>query len=82
MKHVNTNVLEDCLIASGVTISLMDIQTILGIIILSFQVILILIKLFKRVYNAVKNKNVDELTDAINDGKDELQNLSDNVSKK
>lgn len=82
MKHVNTNVLEDCLIASGITISLIDIQTILGIIVLSFQVILILIKLGKRVYHAIKNKDINELEDAINDGKEQIENLSNNVSKK
>lgn len=82
MKHLNVNTFEDCLIASGITISLIDIQTILGIIILSFQVILILIKVGKRVYNAIKKKNINEIEDAINDGKEELTNLSDHVSKK
>lgn len=82
MKHLNVNTFEDCLIASGITISLIDIQTILGIIILSFQVILILIKLGKRVYNAIKKKDITELEDAFNDGKEELTNLSENVSKK
>ena len=82
MKHINTNVLEDCLIASGITISLIDIQTILGIIVLSFQVVLILIKTGKRIYKAIKNKNIDEIESAISDGKEQLENLSDNVSKK
>ena len=82
MKHINTNVLEDCLIASGITISLIDIQTILGIVVLSFQVLLILIKTGKRIYNAVKNKNINEIESTISDGKEQLENLLDNVSKK
>lgn len=82
MKHINTNVLEDCLIASGITISLIDIQTILGILVLSFQVVLILIKTGKRIYNAIKNKNIGEIESAINDGKEQLEDLSNHVSKK
>ena len=80
MKHLNA--FEDCLIASGVTISLIDLQTILGIIILSFQIVLILFKVGKRIYNAIKKKDINEIENAFKDGVEDLQNISDSVSKK
>lgn len=75
MKHLN--IIEDVLIASGITISLIDIQTILGIIILSVQVCLILFKGGKRIYDAIKNKNSKEIETALEDTKEQLESLSD-----
>ena len=80
MKHIN--VLEDVLIVGGVTISLSMIQTILGIIILSFQIILILIKAGKKIYDAIKNKKIDDVEDALNDAKDQLEDLKDKTDGK
>lgn len=79
MKHIHINVLEDVLIVGGLTISLSMIQTILGIIILSVQVILIVWKAGKRVYNAIKNKKPEDVENALNDAKGELENLKDKV---
>ena len=79
MKHIHINVLEDVLIVGGLTISLSMIQTILGIIILSVQVILIVWKAGKRVYNGIKNKKPKEVEDALNDAKGELENLKDKI---
>ncbi|MBO7693039.1 MAG: hypothetical protein J6T10_10455 [Methanobrevibacter sp.] len=73
MKHLN--VLEDVLIAGGISVSLPMIETILGIIILSVQVILIFYKLGCRIYKAIKNKKPEEVEDALNDAKGELENL-------
>lgn len=75
MKHLN--IIEDVLIASGITISLIDIQTILGIIILSVQVCLIIFKGGKRIYDAIKNKNSKEIETALEDTKEQLESLSD-----
>lgn len=80
MKHIN--VLEDVLIIGGVTISLSMIQTILGIIILSVQVVLILIKAGTKIYNAIKNKKIDDVEDALNDAKDQLEDLKDKTNGK
>lgn len=82
MKHVNLNVLEDVLIAGGVTISLTMIQTILGIIILSVQILLILWKAGKRIYLAIKNKKVDDVDDALEDAKGELESLKNKTNGK
>ena len=80
MKHIHLNVLEDVLIIGGVTISLPQIETILGIVILSFQILLILWKKGKRIYKAIKNKKPEEVTDALNDAKGELEHLKEETN--
>ena len=80
MKHVN--VLEDVLIVGGIGVSLPLIETILGIIILSVQVILILWKLGKKIYEAIKNKKYGEVEDALNEAKGELENLKEKTDGK
>lgn len=81
MKHW-LNVLDDALIIGGVTISLSMIQTILGIVILSAQVVLIIIKGILKIRDAIKNKNAKQVEDVINETKGELENLKDKVDGK
>ena len=81
MKHW-LNVLDDVLIIGGVTISLSMIQTILGIVILSAQVVLIIIKGILNIRSAIKNKNAKEIEDAINETKGELENLKEKTDGK
>lgn len=73
------NIIEDVLIASGLTISLMDIQQILSIILLVFNVIWILIKCGVKVYEHIKEKNIHAVVDDIEQTKDELEKLSNDV---
>ena len=75
MKHVN--VLEDVLIAGGIGVSLPMIETILGIIILSVQVILILWKLGKKIYEAIKKKKYDEIENTLQETQDQLEDLKE-----
>lgn len=79
MKQLN--IIEDVLIVAGVSISLIDIQTILGIILLSVQVALILFKGGKRIYDAIKKKDTKEIENALEDTKDALENLKDSQPK-
>ena len=79
MKHIN--VLEDFLIIGGTAISLSMIQTILGIVILSCQVVLILIKAGLKIYNLIKEKKYKEVEQCIDDAKGELENLKDKDGK-
>ena len=79
MKQLN--IIEDVLIVAGVSVSLIDIQTILGIILLSVQVALILFKGGKRIYDAVKKKDTKEIENALEDTKDALENLKDSQPK-
>ena len=81
MKHW-LNVLDDALIIGGVTISLSMIQTILGIVILSAQVVLIITKGILKIHDAIKNKNTKQVEDAINETKGELENLKEKTNGK
>ena len=71
------SILEDVLIVGGIAISLSQIQTILGIIILSFQIFLILYKFGYKIYTLIKEKKYDEIDDAIEDTTHQLEHLND-----
>ena len=83
-KVKQLNIVEDVLIGSGlvVGISLVDIQTILGIIILAVQVCLILFKGGKRIYDAIKKKDTKEIENALEDTKDALEDLKSHSEDK
>ena len=76
VKNV-TNILEDVSIVFGVTIGLSQIQTILGIIVLSFQVILIIFKCVMKIIGHVKNKDVAAIEHDLEETIESLENLSD-----
>lgn len=69
---------EDVLIVMGVTISLDNIESLLGIIILGFQIALILFKGGRLIYNKVKNK---DYTGAIDTAKDTAEKINEVVKK-
>ena len=78
MKHSNVlNILEDASIVGGISLSLTMIQTILGIIILSVQIVLILIKAGIKIYNSIKNGKIDEAVDTLEETQDQLEDLKD-----
>lgn len=70
------NILEDVLIIGGISISISMIQSILGIIILSVQIILIIVKGVMKIYNAIKNKNMDEIDNIMKETSEDLEKLS------
>ena len=74
MKQIN--VFEDLLIVAGISISLADLQSILGIIILSFQCILIFIKVFMKIKDAVKKGNTEEIEKIVDETKKELDDIN------
>lgn len=73
MKHIN--VLEDVLIIGGISVSVTMIQSILGIIILSFQIILILFKAGKKIYDLIKAKKYDEIENTLQETQDQFEDL-------
>lgn len=75
MKHLN--VIEDVLIGAGVGVALIDIQTILGIILLVVQLSLLLFKLITKILNGIKNKDSKEIETALKDAEEEIKSLSD-----
>lgn len=82
MKHNVLNILEDATIVGGVAVGLSTIQTILGIIILSVQVVLILYKGIRKIVELVKKKKYDEIDDALEETKDQLEDLKDKTDGK
>lgn len=80
MKHNVLNILEDVTIVGGVAVSLSMLQTILGIIILSVQIVLILYKGIRKIIDLVKKKKYDEVDDALDEVKDQLEDLKDKTN--
>lgn len=76
------NIIEDVLIATGITISLVDIQQVLSIIILCFNVIWIVVKVVLKIVEHYKSKNYQAIADDIKDAKDELEDLNKQVGSK
>ena len=75
MKHLN--IIEDVLIGAGIGVALIDIQTILGIIILSIQLFIFLFKLGLKIYNGIKNNKPEEIETALKDAEEDIKSLSD-----
>lgn len=76
MKQIN--IIEDVLIVGGVALSLTNIYTIMGIILLSFQIVLILVKAGIKIYNHIKNGKVEDAVKDIENAQKEI----DDVTKK
>lgn len=75
MKQLN--IVEDVLIGAGIMVSLIDIQTILGIILLVVQISLILFKGGRKIYESIKNKDADGIETALKDTEEQIKSLSD-----
>lgn len=75
MKNNVLDVVEDASIVLGVTISLNTIYSILGIILLIFQIGLIVYKVIKSIVEHAKKKEYDKIGNDIEHGIDELQDV-------
>ena len=78
MNKVTVEVLEDITIALGVAISIDQIKTVLGIILLTVQILLILYKGIKLIVNKVKNKDVEG---AITTAQDTIEKINEEIKK-
>jgi formiminotetrahydrofolate cyclodeaminase len=75
-----TNIIEDVLIGFGITVSLIDIQQVLSIILLVLNVGWLLVKLVLKIVEHVKKKQYDQIDDDIKetiDGIEEIKNHDD-----
>lgn len=81
LNRVLSDKLENALVLVGSYIGLSQIESILGIVILSFQVVLVLYKMGYKIYEKIKNKKFDEVDDVIKEGVDELEDLSKTTNK-
>ena len=68
-------IIENVLIACGISVSLIDVQQVLSIILLIFNVCWILWKFGYRAYTHFKNKQYKEIGNDIKETKDEIETL-------
>jgi uncharacterized membrane protein len=66
----------------GTFIGLSQIETILGIIILCFQILIILIKFGKKLYSKIKSKNYSDIEKDVEDTLNDLNDLKDKINGK
>lgn len=78
MKNTVLEVTEDALIVMGVAMSIDQIKTILGIVLLCIQIGLIIFKSAKVIYNKVKNKDYDG---AIKTATDTVDKINEEIKK-
>lgn len=81
MQNVSRTV-DGALIALGLTYSLQNIQSILGIIILAIQIIWLLTKFIIKVVSYIKEKrNINELDTDLQDVIDKITDVKDSLPK-
>lgn len=71
--------LEDCGIVIASAFGLSQIETLLGIIILLFQLGLIIAKCISKIVEHCKNKNYNSIVDELEKTKEELEKLKEGV---
>ena len=71
------NVIEDVLIGMGITVSLIDIQQILSIVLIVLNVCMILVKVGLKIYDHVKTKKYDQIDDDLQDGIDGIKEIQE-----
>lgn len=77
MKNIH-NTIDNILIALGATWSLANIQTLLGIIVLVFQILWLTFKLIVKIINKIKTKgNLDDLDTEVDKITDKINSIGD-----
>ena len=71
--------IENGLIALASLFGLANMESILGIIILAFQIVIILYKFGVKIYNKIKKKEYDILLEDIEQATSELKQLQDEI---
>lgn len=79
MKILNS--IENVLIGAGVMVALTDIQTIIGIVLMCFEVGLILFKIGYKIYQSIKKGDPNEVIQTIEDGKKEIEDMKNSQPK-
>ena len=62
----------------GVSVSVENLDSILNLVLLIISIINILVVLGLRIYNAVKSKNVDEVKKAVEEAKEDINEIKRN----
>lgn len=71
--------IENVFVGVGVAFGIDQIETILGIIILGFQIIVILTKWIIKLVDKIKNKKYEEIPNDTKEAIEELKDLKDKV---
>ena len=74
------NVIEDVLIGMGITVSLIDIQQILSIVLIVLNVCMILVKVGLKLYEHVKTKKYDQIDDDIKEGIEGIEKIQEQTN--
>lgn len=77
MKSNVLDVVEDVTIVAGVTISLSNLYTILGIILLAFQIGLIIFRVVRAIIKHYKAKDLDAIVNDIESGANDIKDVID-----
>lgn len=81
LERITMDRIENYLIGANTLIGLANIYDILGIIILSVQILLILVKAGRKIYQKILNKDFDEAVQEAEDTLDKLEEIKDNIKK-
>ena len=73
------DMVENALIVCGVTLSLTQLYTILGIVLLSVQICLIIAKCIIKIVQAVKKNNLEDAVSSIEDAQKEIDDRTSTV---
>ena len=74
------NVIEDVLIGMGITVSLIDIQQILSIVLIVLNVCMILVKVGLKIYEHVKTRKYDQIDDDLKEGIDGIEKIQEQTN--
>lgn len=76
-KSIN-NIIDYSLISLGVVFSAPNIESIIGILLMSIQVIWLFAKMILKIKNHIKNKQFDEIDDTIEETINNIEEVIDN----
>ena len=81
MNEKAFTITENVLTVFGVTLGLAQIEQILGIVLLSVQVVLILVRVGLKIYKHVKEGKLDEAIATAEEGKHDIEDLIEKGKK-
>ena len=61
----------------GIAITIEDVKSVVGIVILGFQLILVVYNVIEKIIKHIKNKNPEKIPEEIEKGIDQLKDLKD-----
>ena len=79
----NIDIIDYTLIVLGTSISIANLQQLLGVILLSIQIIWLLIKLIVKIHTTIKNKgNLNDLDDDVKELSNTIENVITKINSK